>query len=160
VTAEQRARQNIDRQLEQAGWLVQDYRQMNILAGPGVAVREFPLKTGQADYMLYGNGMAIGVVEAKPEGHTLAGAETQSAKYTSGLPDGLPHHALPLPFAYETTGVVTQFTSNLDPSPANDTSAAIFFRSDRLSLISVQPGIATRSHATPNIHQGTMIVAI
>lgn len=38
----------------------------------GVAVREFPLTTGDADYMLYVDGRAIGVVEAKPEGHTLS----------------------------------------------------------------------------------------
>ena len=32
MTPEQKARQQIDRQLEQAGWIVQDYRQMNISA--------------------------------------------------------------------------------------------------------------------------------
>jgi type I restriction enzyme R subunit len=64
MTPEQKARQQIDRQLEQAGWVVQDYRQMNISAGLGVAVREFPLTTGAADYMLYADAKAIGVVEA------------------------------------------------------------------------------------------------
>ncbi len=34
---------------------------MNISAGLGVAVREFPLKTGFADYLLYVDGKAIGV---------------------------------------------------------------------------------------------------
>ena len=62
-------------------------------------------------------GAALGVVEAKPEGHTLTGVETQSAKYTGGLPRNLPHYRLPLPFAYESTGVVTQFTNALDPYP-------------------------------------------
>ena len=55
---------------------------MNIMAGPGVAVPEFPLKTGYADYLLYADGKAIGVVEAKPEGHALTGIEIQSSKYT------------------------------------------------------------------------------
>ena len=59
---------------------------MNISAGLGVAVREFPLKTGFADYLLYGNCKALGAIEAKPEGHTLTGVELQSAKYTTGLP--------------------------------------------------------------------------
>lgn len=36
---EQLARQNIDNQLTQCGWLVQDRRDMNITAGLGVAVR-------------------------------------------------------------------------------------------------------------------------
>jgi len=78
MTPEQRSRLQIDRQLEQAGWVVQDCSQMNISAGPGVAVREYPLTTGYADYMLYAESKAIGVVEAKPKGHTLTGVKTES----------------------------------------------------------------------------------
>lgn len=48
MTPEQKARQEIDRQLTQAGWLVQSRRELNITAGPGVAIREFPLKSGFA----------------------------------------------------------------------------------------------------------------
>lgn len=114
MTPEQKARQQIDRQLEQAGWAVQDYRQMNISAASGIAIREFPLTTGDADYMLYADAKAIGVVEAKPKGHTLTGVETQSGKYLDGLPAGLPNHRLPLPFAYESTGEVTHFTNTLE----------------------------------------------
>jgi type I restriction enzyme R subunit len=114
---EQQARQQIDRQLELCGWDVQDYRHMNISASRGVAVREFPLTTGDADYMLYVEGKAIGPIEAKPKGHTLTGVETQSGKYLTGLPKGLPAHRLPLPIAYETTGVETYFTNFLDPDP-------------------------------------------
>ncbi len=117
MTPEQKARAAIDQQLEQCGWQVQDHKSMNIMAGRGVAIREFPLKTGFADYMLYVDGKAIGVIEAKPQGHTLVGVEAQSAKYTSGLPDMLPHYHLPLPFAYESTGTITQFTNGLDPAP-------------------------------------------
>ena len=117
MTPEEKARQNIDKQLEQCGWIVQDCKDINIMAGEGVAVREFPLKTGHADYMLYADGKAIGVIEAKPKGHTLTGVEIQSAKYTTSLPDGLPHYHIPLPFSYESTGVETQFTNGLDPDP-------------------------------------------
>lgn len=91
MTPEEKTRQEIDRQLDACGWAVQDYRQMNITAGLGVAVREFPLSTGDSDYMLYADAKAIGVIEAKPENRTLTGVELQSAKYTSGLPVGLPH---------------------------------------------------------------------
>ncbi len=73
MTPEEKARQQIDRQLGQAGWAVQDYRQMNISAELGVAVRAFPLTTGEADYMLYADGKVIGVGEAKPKGHTVDG---------------------------------------------------------------------------------------
>ncbi len=105
--------------LVQCGWVVQDYAQMNISAGVGVAIREFPLQTGFADYLLYADGKAIGIVEAKPENHTLVGVETQSAKYTSGLPENFPAWRLPLPFAYESTGILTRFTNNLDPQPCS-----------------------------------------
>src|SRR5215470_9208746 len=98
MTPEQKARQLIDEQLARCGWVVQDIADMNISAAPGVAVREFPLKTGTADYMLYADCKAVGVVEAKPEGHTLTGVETQSGKYLDGLPANLPHFVLPLPF--------------------------------------------------------------
>jgi type I restriction enzyme, R subunit len=77
MTPEEKARRNIDRQLVQCGWLVHDYREMNISAGPGVAVREFSLATGEADYLLYVDVKAIGGVKAKPEGHTLTGVEEQ-----------------------------------------------------------------------------------
>jgi type I restriction enzyme R subunit len=88
MTPEQKSRQEIDRQLEQCGWVVHNFRDMNISAGLGVAVREFPLKSGHADYLLYADGKALGVIEAKPEGHNLTGVETQSGKYLDGLPGG------------------------------------------------------------------------
>lgn len=40
---EEKARQQIDLLLEQAGWKVQDYRELNLGASLGVAVREFSL---------------------------------------------------------------------------------------------------------------------
>jgi type I restriction enzyme R subunit len=115
MTPEEQARQHIDRQLAASGWIVQDCKTMNLSAGLGVAVREFPLKAGEADYLLYADCRALGVVEAKPEGHPLRGVETQSGKYLDGLPANLPYFVLPLPFAYESTGTVTQFTNALEP---------------------------------------------
>ncbi|MEZ6072280.1 MAG: type I restriction-modification enzyme R subunit C-terminal domain-containing protein [Pirellulales bacterium] len=128
---EDQARLEIDRQLEQCGWQVQDHAAMNLSAGIGVAVREFPLTTGPADYLLYADGRAIGVVEAKPVGHTLKGVEIQSAKYAQGLPEGLPHWHTPLPFAYESTGKVTQFTNGLDSNPRSR-EVFTFHRPDEL----------------------------
>jgi type I restriction enzyme, R subunit len=115
MTPEKEARVLIDQHLRDAGWIVQDADAINLSDGLGIAVREFPLKTGFADYLLYADGKAIGVVEAKPEGFPLKGVETQSSKYTFGLPKDLPHYHLPLPFAYETTGKATQFTNTLEP---------------------------------------------
>ena len=119
MTPEEQARVNIDSLLKQAGWSVQNTDSINLYASSGVAVREFPLKSGHghADYLLYVNQKAIGVVEAKPEGYTLAGVEVQSEKYSTGLPDNLPAYRTPLPFLYESTGSETQFTNLLDPEP-------------------------------------------
>ena len=98
---EQQARENIDRLLKLAGWIVFEPEQANIHAGCGIAIREFPLKSGHgfADYLLYllyVEGKAAGVIEAKPEGTTLTGVEVQSAKYTTGLPNSHPAWRNPL----------------------------------------------------------------
>ncbi len=103
--------------MEACGWIVQHPADLNIMAGPGVAVREFKLNGGYADYGLYVDGKVIGVIEAKKEGASLTGVETQSGKYARGLPPNVPHYMLPLPFAYESTGLLTRFTSRLDPFP-------------------------------------------
>jgi type I restriction enzyme, R subunit len=118
LSPEDKARVEIDKMLERAGWAVQDTRSVNLAAGRGVAVREFILKPphGRADYLLFVDREAVGVIEAKPEGATLTGVEWQSAKYLHGLPDGITS-ALEgaLPFAYQSTGVETRFTNTLDP---------------------------------------------
>jgi type I restriction enzyme, R subunit len=73
MTPEERAWQQIDLRLQRSGWIVQDRSQTNLAAGPGVAIREALLKTGEADYLLFVGGKAIATVEAKPEGYTLTG---------------------------------------------------------------------------------------
>ena len=116
---EQTARQRIDSLLTQAGWTICDAAEANIHAARGVAIREFPLQTGHgfADYLLYIDGKTAGVIEAKKNGTTLTGVETQTTKYTHGLPDGLPYWRRPLPFAYQSTGAETRYTNGLDPEP-------------------------------------------
>lgn len=52
---EARAREKIDALLVQAGWLVQDRDDMNLVAGDGITVREFKLEKGDGcvDYLLF-----------------------------------------------------------------------------------------------------------
>jgi len=118
---EEAARLSIDAALREAGWVAQDANAVNLAAGRGVVVREFPLSSGYgfADYLLYADGQAVGVIEAKPEGTTLTGVEVQSEKYGGGLPDGIPAPVRPLPFLYQSTGVETRFTNQLDPEPCS-----------------------------------------
>src|SRR6266567_3036977 len=58
---EERAREQIDSLLEQAGWLVQDFERMNLGASHGVAVREFSLPSGTADYLLFIDYEPVGI---------------------------------------------------------------------------------------------------
>ena len=122
LAPEARARVGIDRMLVAAGWVVQDTARVNLSAGLGVAVREFVMAPphGRADYLLFVDGRAVGVVEAKKEGETLIGVEHQSAKYVGGLPDALvPAIEGGLAFVYESTGTETRFTNRLDADPAS-----------------------------------------
>lgn len=114
---EGKARQRIDQLLEAIGWKIQDIRELNLGASLGVAVREFPLKSGCVDYLLFVERKAVGVVEAKLEGTTLSGVAEQSEVYLYGVPEDLPHVQEPLPFGYETTGVETFFRDLRDPDP-------------------------------------------
>ena len=54
LSAEQAARQNIDRLLQMAGWHVCEVAAADIHAACGVAIREFPLTAGFGfvDYLL------------------------------------------------------------------------------------------------------------
>ena len=113
---EEKARKDIDHLLSKAGWVIQDVDEINLGAGLGVAVREYPTKTGPVDYALFVNRKAIGVIEAKAAGTTLSGVAEQSAKYIRNFPDNVLHFTLPLPFAYESTGVETFFRDNRDPA--------------------------------------------
>ena len=116
-TPEQLARETIDRQLAAASWAVQRYRDLNLYAARGVAVTEFSGASGPADYLLYVDRQAVGVVEAKPEGFTLSGYEVQTRRYGKDLAPGIPAPIRPLPFLYESTGTETFFTNGLDPVP-------------------------------------------
>ncbi|HUP70349.1 MAG TPA: type I restriction-modification enzyme R subunit C-terminal domain-containing protein [Acidimicrobiales bacterium] len=116
---EQRARVRIDAMLKAAGWAVQDYKVVNLYAGTGVAVRELVTNAGPADYVLFVNRQAVGVIEAKRRGSTLSGVEWQTVKYQRNVPDELPAYLLSghLPYGYESTGDETWFTCRMDPEP-------------------------------------------
>jgi type I restriction enzyme R subunit len=147
-TPEVLARAEIDRLLGLAGWTVCDMAAVNLHAARGVAIREFPLAAGFgfADYLLYVDGKAAGVIEAKKQGATLTGVEIQSGRYAQGLPAALPAWHRPLPFLYESTGVETHFTNGLDPSPRARASFA-FHRPETLAAW-VLPEEGSRALAT------------
>lgn len=117
-TAEQIARDRIDIRLHAAGWDVQDKGAINFDAATGIAVREYQTDVGPADYVLFVDRQAVGVVEAKPDnyGVRLTSVEEQSEGYAAAKLKWVQNSA-PLPFLYEATGEVTRFTNGLDPIP-------------------------------------------
>lgn len=112
---EELARQRIDQLLIQSGWAIQDLKDLNLGAGLGVAVREFHTGSGFADYLLFIDRQAVGIIEAKAAGTTLSGVHEQTLQYGVSFPENLPHVQLPLPFNYESTGIETYFSDLRDP---------------------------------------------
>lgn len=118
---EEKARIIIDKKLEEAGWKVQDLKDIDINAALGVAVREYPTANGnEVDYALFVDGNPVGIVEAKEDdkGVTLTHeALEQNLNYTK---EGLKYHEDEkdeLRFIYEATSILTHFTDLKDPDP-------------------------------------------
>lgn len=117
-TPEQKARDKIDLMLDQAGWIVQSKHEVNLSAGKGVVIREYQTDIGPADYVLFVDRIPVGVIEAKREetGESITEVEPQSSGYAQAtLKYNL--NKEPLPFVYESTGVLTRFTDYRDPRP-------------------------------------------
>ena len=112
---EEEARKDIDKMLSASGWILQDYKDLNLGAGLGVAVREYPLSKDASDYALFIDRMPVGVVEAKPKGWTLTGVTNQSDGYLEGLHLKFPNAPRKPPFSYESTGIETLFADRRDP---------------------------------------------
>lgn len=100
MSAEQAARKTIDELLGKAGWHVCDVSDADLRASRGVAIREFPLAApasanpgpgradaGYADYLLYVDGKAAGIIEAKKVGAT-ANAASASPPHLRRSPSG------------------------------------------------------------------------
>ncbi|WP_077035147.1 type I restriction-modification enzyme R subunit C-terminal domain-containing protein [Pelomonas sp. KK5] len=118
MSPEQKARLVIDAKLARAGWVVQDFRALDLGAGLGVAVREHPTDTGPADYLLYVDRIPAGIIEAKRDeaGENLTAAEAQTEGYASARLKWRKDRQ-PLPFLFESTSVITRFTDGRDPVP-------------------------------------------
>ena len=108
----------IDAKLEAAGWIVQDMKQLNLGAGPGIAVREYPTDTGPADYLLFVNREPVAVIEAKRDeaGANLSAHESQTERYANATLKWR-NGGAPLRFLYESTGQIIYFTDGSDPAP-------------------------------------------
>jgi type I restriction enzyme R subunit len=154
MTPEAKARLVIDEKLVSAGWIVQDFKGVNFGAGPGIAVREYPTDTGPADYVLFVDREAVGVIEAKRDeaGENLTATEDQTARYANAALKWRVK-ATPLPFLFEATSQLIRFTDGRDPSPRSR-EIFHFFRPEHLREWAALPEtlrarLATRIPALP-----------
>lgn len=118
---EAKARQVIDQKLAEAGWTLQDKKDIDLFVSLGVAVREFETTDGhEVDYALFIDGTPVGIIEAKEDNegvHLITEAAEQNAEYVKA---GLKNHEDEkdqLRFIYEATSQVTHFTDMKDPEP-------------------------------------------
>lgn len=111
MTPEQKAREIIDKKLEQSGWIIQEAQKINLFAGLGVAVREFPTSTGPVDYALFLEGIPVGIVEAKRDdvGENITEVERQDSRYANSTFKWV-QSDYRIRFAYEATSILTRFT--------------------------------------------------
>lgn len=111
---EQKARLLIDSQLAASGWLVSKDKDA-WRSGGAVAIEEWIFPNGnRADYLLFVEGKAIGVVEAKPAKTLMGGIHHQADQYASSLELITPSWRKPLPFIYVANGSVVLFADRRD----------------------------------------------
>ena len=106
MTPEEKARQKIDQWFAEAGWKVinrEDYEP----TCTAVAIREGLLKGNlEADYFLFINGKAVGVLEAKREDIDALSDKVceQAALYAKSVPHIYQAYQKPLPFIFTSNG--------------------------------------------------------
>lgn len=103
---EEIARQKIDRMFADAGWAVVD-RDHFSPEDSAVAVEEGLMNGNlEADYLLFINGKAVGVLEAKREEVDVTSSVVceQAELYTKSVPSWCPAWYEPLPLAYVSNG--------------------------------------------------------
>jgi type I restriction enzyme R subunit len=157
MTPEAEARLQIDALLTGAGWIVQNYKEVDFSAGRGIALREVPLKTGPCDYLLLVDRKQLGVVEAKKAGTTLSVVADQSTRYASSLPSYMAAGLTgSLPFLYESTGVETLFRDQRDPEPRSRPVFS-FHRPETLADWAAEPDTSGKSPRTrPEARRASM----
>ncbi|MFZ4525826.1 MAG: DEAD/DEAH box helicase family protein, partial [Chlorobium sp.] len=152
-TPEQGARDIIDRQLTAAGWAVQKKSAINWHVSAGIAVTHYPMKDGtEADYVLFVDRKPVGIIEAKreKEGHHLSAVEDQSSGYAASKLKHLNNN--PLPFVYESTGILTHFTDYRDPKPRSR-PVFTFHRPDTLrEWLGKEQSLRGRMQHIPALH--------
>ncbi|WP_096022195.1 DEAD/DEAH box helicase family protein [Campylobacter lanienae] len=157
MTPEQKSRQNIDTLLIKAGFIVQNRDEFDRTADRGVVVREFAMSDGSfADYLIFIDGKACGVIEAKKAGLSLSGVENQSRHYAKNLPTNVRTHMdNELPFLFESNGVEIYFTDLRDKKSRSRRIFA-FYRPDFLAKILREDTLRNRILSMPSLQMANL----
>ena len=157
TTPEEQAREIIDEQLLEAGWIIQNRSDFDRTAGLGVAVREFLMDDNtEADYLLFVDGKACGVIEAKKVGVALSGVENQSHGYACHLPEYVKNWQMPLPFIYESTGEETFFSDGRDKICRSRRVFAFHSPQSLLDMLEDTDTLRNRLQHLPVLEQGNL----
>ena len=111
MTPEEKARIKIDQMFDDAGWKVVD-RDFYSPTLTAAAIREGLLNCNrEADYFLFINGMAVGVLEAKRKEKDVTDSEVceQAEMYARSVPRYYKAYSRPLPIIYQSNGEETYF---------------------------------------------------
>ncbi len=146
---EDRARAEIDHRLAECGWHVQSRDELDLGAGRGIAVREFPTESGPADYALFVGRLLSGVIEAKPAGVTLSGFSDEAERYSAGMPAHLLRRPGQVRFEYVASPREILFRDRADPEAASRRVFS-FHRPETLARWQAEPAtLRSRLRAMP-----------
>lgn len=115
MSPEEKARLEIDKQLIECGYVIQDFNELNLAAARGVIVREYPTDTGPVDYLIFIDKRPVGVIEAKEinKGEKLVvDVEKQTNRYKNSKFKHFDN--VDIRFVYESTGAITRYTDYHD----------------------------------------------
>ncbi|MEG1660807.1 MAG: type I restriction-modification enzyme R subunit C-terminal domain-containing protein [Raoultibacter sp.] len=114
MNPEAKARIEIDAQLVQAGYVLQDKNEFNPAASLGVVVREYATDSGPCDYLIFIDKKPVGLIEAKArnKGQNLTTVAEQTRRYAESKFKYIPN--IDIRFAYEATDVLVHFTDYRD----------------------------------------------
>ena len=151
MTPETKARIKIDKKLEEAGYVVQDFKEFNPAASLGVVVREYPTSSGPVDYLIFVNKIPCGVIEAKKTqaAESLTSVAEQSKRYIESDLQFMKSKTH-IRFAYEATDLITHFC-DYDDEKARSREVFTFHRPETLlEWMKTETTLRNRLKSFPN----------
>ncbi|HHU46313.1 MAG TPA: DEAD/DEAH box helicase family protein [Bacteroidales bacterium] len=147
---EEKARQDIDRKLHDAGWEVVDRKHYSPTLN-AVAVTEGILKGNhEVDYLLFIEGKAIGVIEAKRADMPLPDTATEQAEnYAHQLLKWYPYWQKPLPFIYVSNGREIKFRDIRDEKSSYESLPQMHTPKELVRMAGIRSEFAGLPHLSP-----------